>query len=49
VNQVVAGITEGRPAAAICAAIERIRGLLAEKFPAAPGDTNELPNLIVGA
>jgi len=49
VDQVVAGITEGRPAAAICEAIERIRGVLAEKFPPAPGDTNELPNLIVGA
>jgi putative membrane protein len=49
VDQVVAGITEGRPAAAICEAIGSIRGVLAEKFPAAPGDTNELPNLIVGA
>ena len=49
VDQVVAGIKEGRPAAAICAAVGRIRGVLAEKFPAAPGDTNELPNLIVGA
>jgi putative membrane protein len=49
VDQVVAGIKEGRPAAAICAAVGRIRGVLAEKFPAAPGDTNELPNLIVDA
>jgi len=49
VDQVVAGIKEGRPAAAICAAVGRIRGVLAEKFPAVPGDTNELPNLIVGA
>jgi putative membrane protein len=49
VDQVVAGIKEGRPAAAICAAVGRIRGVLAEKFPAAPGDTNELPNLIIGA
>ena len=48
VDQVVAGIKEGRQAAAICAAVGRIRGVLAEKFPAAPGDTNELPNLIVG-
>ena len=47
VDQVVAGIKEGRPAAAICAAVGRIRGMLVEKFPAAPGDTNELPNLIV--
>jgi putative membrane protein len=49
VDQVVAGIREGRQAAAICAAVGRIRGVLAEKFPAAPNDTNELPNLIVGA
>jgi putative membrane protein len=47
VDQVVTGIKEGRPAAAICAAVGRIRGVLAEKFPAAPGDTNELQNLIV--
>jgi len=47
VDQVVAGIKEGRPPAAICAAVGRIRGVLAEKFPAAPGDTNELQNLIV--
>ena len=49
VDEVVAGIKEGRPAAAVCAAVGRIRGVLAEKFPAAPGDTNELPNLIVDA
>ncbi|WP_051327755.1 TPM domain-containing protein [Desulfatirhabdium butyrativorans] len=49
VDQVVAGIKEGRQAAAICTAVGRIRGMLAEKFPAVPGDTNELPNLIVGA
>jgi putative membrane protein len=49
VDQIVAGIKEGRQAAAICAAVGRIRGVIAEKFPAAPGDTNELPNLIVGA
>ena len=47
VDQIVAGIKEDRPAAAICAAVGRIRGVLAEKFPPAPGDTNELPNLIV--
>jgi putative membrane protein len=49
VDQVVAGIREGRPAAAICAAVGRIRGVLAEKFPALAIDTNELPNLIVDA
>jgi len=47
VDEVVAGIKEDRPAAAICAAVGRIRGVLAEKFPVAAGDTNELPNLIV--
>jgi putative membrane protein len=49
VDEVVAGIKEDRPAAAICAAVGRIRGVLAEKFPAAASDTNELPNLIVDA
>jgi putative membrane protein len=49
VDEVVAGVKEGRPAAAICAAVGRIRGVLAEKFPAAASDTNELPNLIVDA
>lgn len=49
VDQVVAGVREGRPAAAICAAVDRIRGVLEEKFPVAASDTNELPNLIVGA
>jgi len=49
VGQVVAGIKADRPAAAICAAVGRIRGVLGEKFPAAPGDTNELQNLIVDA
>jgi uncharacterized membrane protein len=48
-SEVVAGIKEGRPAAAICAAVGRIRGVLAEKFPAPAIDTNELPNLIVDA
>jgi putative membrane protein len=47
VDQVVAGIKDGRPAAAICAAIYRIRGVLVEKFPAGADDSNELPNLII--
>jgi putative membrane protein len=47
VDQIVAGIKEDRPAAAICAAVCRIRGVLAEKFPAGPDDSNELPNLII--
>jgi len=49
VDQVVVGVKADRPTAAICAAVGRIRGVLAEKFPAAPGDTNELQNLIVDA
>jgi putative membrane protein len=49
VDEVVAGVKNGRPAAAICAAVGKIRGVLAEKFPAAASDTNELPNLIVDA
>jgi putative membrane protein len=49
VDEVVAGVKNGYPAAAICAAVGRIRGMLVEKFPAAASDTNELPNLIVDA
>jgi putative membrane protein len=49
VDEVVAGVKEGRPAAVICAAVGGIRGVLAEKFPAATSDTSELPNLIVDA
>jgi len=49
VDQVVAGVKEGRPAAAICTAVGRIRDVLVEKFPVAPDNTNELPNLIVDA
>ncbi len=49
VDEVVAGVKNGRPAAAICDAVGRIRGVLTEKFPAAASDTNELPNLIVDA
>jgi putative membrane protein len=47
VDQVAAGIAEGRPADAICAAVGRVRGVLAEKFPVAGGDANELPNVVV--
>jgi putative membrane protein len=49
VDQIVAEIREGRPAAAICQAVGRIRAVLQEKFPPAKGDTNELPNLILEA
>jgi len=47
VDQIVADIRKGRPAEAICKAVGRICELLEEKFPAVPGDTNELPDLIV--
>jgi putative membrane protein len=47
VDQIVTGIKQGQPAAAICAAVCRIQSVLVEKFPAGPDDTNELPNLIV--
>jgi putative membrane protein len=48
-DQVAAGMKDGRRAAAVCAAVARIRGVLAEKFPAAPGDRDELPDLIIDA
>jgi putative membrane protein len=47
VDQIVAGIKMDRRAEAICKAVGRICELLEEKFPAVPGDTNELPDLIV--
>lgn len=47
VDRLVSEIREGRPADALCRAVGRIRAVLAEKLPAAPADTNELPNLIV--
>jgi putative membrane protein len=47
VDQTVEGIAEGRPADAICAAVGRVRSELAEKFPVAGGDANELPNVVV--
>jgi putative membrane protein len=47
VGQVTAGIRTGRRADAICVAVERVRDLLAANFPALPGDTNELPDVIL--
>jgi putative membrane protein len=50
-DSVVAGITEGirnhRAAAAICMAVDTIGRTLAEHFPVAPDDINELENVIV--
>jgi putative membrane protein len=47
VDQVTAGIRAGQRAEAICAAVERVGALLAAHFPARPGDTNELPDVIL--
>jgi putative membrane protein len=47
VDHVTTGIRAGRRAEAICAAVERVRDLLAANFPAMAGDTDELPNVIV--
>jgi putative membrane protein len=50
-RSVVAGITEGirnkQAAAAICLAVDTIGRSLAEHFPVAPDDINELENVIV--
>jgi putative membrane protein len=50
-RSVVAGITEGirnrQAAAAICMAVDTIGQTLAEHFPVAPDDVNELENVIV--
>ncbi len=46
-DQIVSEIRAGRPADAVCRAVGRIHAVLEEKLPAAPVDTNELPNLIV--
>jgi putative membrane protein len=50
-RSVVAGITEGirnnQAAAAICLAVDTIGRTLAEHFPVAPDDINELDNVIV--
>jgi putative membrane protein len=47
IELIVGGIKEGRPAEAICRAVEKIRILLQEQFPVRPADKDELPNLIV--
>lgn len=50
-QSVVAAITQGirnkQPAASICMAIQTIGRTLAEHFPVAPDDTNELDNIII--
>lgn len=46
--ELVAGLRQGRPAAAFAAAIGRCADVLAKRFPARPGDNpNELPDAVV--
>ena len=40
-------VREGRPGEGICAAIERVGGVLAEHFPRSEGDTNEIPDKLI--
>ena len=40
-------VREGRPGEGICAAIERVGGVLAEHFPRSDGDTNEIPDKLI--
>ena len=40
-------VREGRPGEGICAAIERVGGVLAEHFPRSAGDTNEIPDKLI--
>jgi putative membrane protein len=40
-------VREGRAADGICAAIERVGGVLAEHFPRSAGDTNEIPDKLI--
>jgi putative membrane protein len=44
---VVEGVRGGRAADALCAAVDRVADLLAEKFPVTAADRDELVNLIV--
>jgi len=48
VRMVTEGIRSGRTADALCAAVARCGELLEQHFPVKKGDTDELPNLIVG-
>ena len=46
VKLITDGIKQKRPADAICAAVEKIAGLLQAHFPIKPGDIDELRNVI---
>jgi putative membrane protein len=43
----IAEVREGRAADGICAAIERVGGVLAEHFPRSADDTNEIPDKLI--
>ena len=47
VSQITQGIRDKKAVAAICQAIQTIGRALAEHFPVAPDDTNELDNIII--
>lgn len=40
-------VKQGHPAAGICAAIERVGGVLAEHFPRSADDRNEIPDKLI--
>ncbi|HEX6740864.1 MAG TPA: TPM domain-containing protein [Sphingomicrobium sp.] len=40
-------VRDGRPGDGICAAIERVGGVLAEHFPRSAGDINEIPDKLI--
>jgi putative membrane protein len=43
----LAEVKAGRPAEGICAAIDRVGGVLAEHFPRSAADTNEIPDKLI--
>lgn len=47
VAEITQGIRDKRPGRAICAAIEKMGNILKTHFPIRPGDTDELPNVIL--
>ena len=47
VSTIVQGIKQGRPAEAVCKAVEAVGEILAEHFPVKADDADELRNLIV--
>ena len=43
----IADVRQGRPGDGICAAIERVGGVLAEHFPRSATDANEIPDKLI--